>query len=460
MKKIPQPLYYLAAALALGGYIFFFERGPVKTDKDADKDKKTKIFANYVADDIQQIKLENLSTTINASKAPIVLTKDKSDTWQILEPKAFKADESTVRNMLSTAADFNPESTIENAANLADFGLNSPSARCSFISKSGTPFVVLVGDKNVTGASVYIKTTLKNDVYMVPSYSVDGLRKSVNDYRDKTFFKTDGVLAQKIQVVHGGKKFVFAKDKDNVWNIIEPIKAKADEQRVKDLLNAVTNLRIVEFENDHPSNLAVYGLSKPSASIEVWSSDGKEDHLIELGRKKLKANQYFAKSGDLPYVYVINDYFDKTLDIDPTNYRQKDMMKFDASQAKSLTVKHDGKVYVYQKDDKGQWTAEGRAKANDEGTYIANTLANTVITGFGSKKDATGLKTPNYSIEVSMASSSKRYYHFGNTQKGSVFLASDLNNDVYLVPSNILSQLDVYYTQMLTPVAVASPAAK
>ncbi len=460
MKKIPPFVYYLSAVLALGAYIFFFERGPVKTDKDADKDKKAKVFASYVADDIQQIKIENFSTTINASKAPIVLVKDKNDIWQISEPQKFKADESTVRNMLSTAADFNPESTIENAANLADFGLNSPSARCSFVAKSGTPFVVLVGDKNVTGASVYIKTPLKNDVYMVPSYSVDSLRKSVNDYRDKTFFKTDGVLAQKIRVVHGGKTFVFEKDKNNAWIIAEPVKAAADEQRIKDLLNSITNLRVVDFENDHPSNLAVYGLSKPSASIEVWSTDGKEDHVIELGRKKLKANQYFAKSGDLPFVYTVNDYFDKTLDIDPANYRDKSMMKFDAAQAKSITLKHDGKVYVYQKDDKGQWTAEGRAKANEEATFMVNTLSNTTITGFGSKKDTTGLKTPNYSIEVLLASGNKRYYHFGNTQKGNVFLASDQNNDVYLVPSNILSQLDVYYTQMLTPVSVSSPAAK
>ena len=40
MKKIPSIVYYLAIAALLGGYIYFFERGPVKTDADKDKDKK------------------------------------------------------------------------------------------------------------------------------------------------------------------------------------------------------------------------------------------------------------------------------------------------------------------------------------------------------------------------------------------------------------------------------------
>jgi hypothetical protein len=164
--------------------------------------------------------------------------------------------------------------------------------------------------------------------------------------------------------------------------------------------------------------------------------------------------------GNLPYVFTINDFFDKTLDINLTNFRNKSMMKFDPAQAKTITVVHNGKTYVYQKDDKGTWSSNGRTKANEEGVYLMNTLSSTMVTDFASKKDSTGLKNPSYSMEVLLSSGAKRLYRFGNIKANSVYLASDQNKDVYLVPSNMFAQLDTYYSAILTPVAVSSPAAK
>jgi hypothetical protein len=268
------------------------------------------------------------------------------------------------------------------------------------------------------------------------------------------------VLAQKVRVTRGGKVVVFEKDKNSAWNMTEPFRVKVDEQKIKDLLNSVGNLRIVDFPDDHPSNLAIYGLSQPHASIEVWSSVLQKPDVILLGREKLKANQFFAKSGNDPAVYLVNSYFDKTLDIKPADYRDKSMMKFDASAVKSVTVSHRGKVYAYQKDDKGMWTSAGRDKAQEEGNYLSTALSNTIINDFPPKGAATGLKNPAYLIEVQLNTGEQRTYRFGNITKGDVYLASDKSKDVYLVPSNVLSQLDVYYSELMTPVPTASPNAK
>src|SRR5581483_9328982 len=127
-----------------------------------------------------------------------------------------------------------------------------------------------VGDKNPTGDSYYVKTPQKNTVYMVTTYSVDGLKKGLNDYRDHTFFKADPVLDDRLRVTRDGKVFVFEKGKDNSWRITEPIQAGADESKVHDLMSQVTNLRIMDFVDDHPASLTKYGLSKPHAKIEVW----------------------------------------------------------------------------------------------------------------------------------------------------------------------------------------------
>jgi hypothetical protein len=458
MKKIPQIVYYLAAIAVISGYIYFFERGAVKTD--ADKDKKTKIFQDYVADDIKKIEVENLATTVNALKVPIVLEKDDKDVWQITAPHSFKADEDTVHTVLNAFSNFNPESTIEKPSNLADFGLNTPSARCSVTNKTGKDYVLLIGDKSITGASVYVKAPDKADVYMLPQFSVSNMIKDVNSYRDKSFFKTDDILSNKVRIVRDGKTTVFEKDKDGGWEMTEPIKAKADASKISTLFSAINNLRISEYVDDNPSNPAIYGFSKPHASIEIGSADGKENHELLLGRKKMKANEYFVKLADQPNVYSIGEYFDKTIDIKATDYRDKSMMKFDSALAKTLTVEHNNKSYVYQKDDKGQWSCVGRVKAQDEAVNIVTVLSNTDVIDFASKKDLTGLASPDYLITVLLESGQERVYRFGNRQKGNVYVALDKSKEVYEVPAALLSQLDAYYSAIMTPVVISSPVAK
>ncbi len=458
MKKIPQSVIYIVLVSLLGGYIYFFERGPVKTDKD--KIKKIQIVPGFVADDIQKIKIENLSTTITAQKSPIEIQKDNKEVWQITEPKQYKADESTVRTMLSTVADFVPDSTIEGPANLADYGFNAPTARCTFQNKTGNSFVLLIGDKGVTGSSTYLKLSDKNTVYLLPSYTVDNLKKTVNDYRDKNLVKTDMVLAKKIQIVRNGKIFALEKDKNNVWDIIQPIIGKADESKVRDLLTTVNNLHVDSFVEDHPSNLAIYGLAAPHAKIEVWPSDGSLSKSILIGRKKMKTSNFFAKLDDSPAVYLVNQYIDSTLDVKVADFRDKSMMKFDGVSAKTLSVLHDGKTFVYQKDDKGQWSSAGRVKAQDEATYLVNLLSDIVISDFASKDATTGLKKPSFVVEVLLADGSKRTYRFGNKEKDKVYLASDKTKDVYLVLSNVVSQMDIYFNSLLTPVPVLTIGSK
>ena len=458
MKKIPQIAYYLAAAALLAGYIYFFERGAVKTD--ADKDKKTKIFEDYVADDITKIKVENLATTVTALKNPIVLEKDSKDAWQITAPHIFKADEDKVHTVLNAFSNFNPESTIEKPSDYADFGLSTPSARCSVTNKTGKDYVLLIGDKSITGASIYVKIPDKADVYMLPQFSVGNLIEDVNSYRDKSFFKVDDILADKIKIVRDGKTTVFEKNKDGNWNITQPIKAKADDQKINSFFSSINNLRISDYVDDNPSNPAIYGLSKPHASVEIGSTDGKENHVILLGRKKMKSNVYYVKLGDEPNVYLTDGSIDKTLDVKLGDFRDKSMMKFDSAQAKTLTVKHNNRSYVYQKDDKGQWSSEGRMKAQDEAVNIVTVLSNTDIVDFASKKDSTGLADPDYVVEILLGSGTKRVYRFGNRQKGNVYLALNDTKEIYTASAALLSQMDTYYSAIMTPVVIASPATK
>jgi hypothetical protein len=457
MKNSKSTFIYLIVAALMGGYIYFFERGPVKPKAE---EKKTKVFDNFVADDIQEIKIENLGTTLTANKIPIELEKDDKAVWQITQPKKFKADETTVRNVLSGIGDFDPDTTIDNPANLKDYGLDSPSARCTLKSKAGTTFVLLIGDKNMSGSSTYIKRGDKNAVYLVPSYGADNLTKDINNYRDHVFFKTDTVLARKIEVTRDRKLFSFEKDKDNNWNIVEPIQSKADTSKIRDLLNNISSLKIEDFVTDHPSSLSGYGLSKAHIRIEVWNSDSKTPHNILIGHKKDKTTNLFAKDEDSSSVCLVGEYIDKTLDLKLSDFRDKTAMQFDPGAVKSITVTHADKSVVYQKDAKNQWSSPGRTDANGEGTALVSQLSGTTILDFSEKGALTGLADPSFVVEIALADGTTRTFRFGTRDNGKVYLASDKTKDIYIVSDSVMSTMEVYYNTVLTPVpAVAAPTA-
>lgn len=440
-------------AALLGGYIYFFERGPAKKEEE----KKPKVFNNFVADDIKEIQIENLGTTLTAEKKPIILQKDDKDTWHILSPETFGADESTIRSMLNAIGDFNPDVTIDKPANLKDFGLDPPVARCTLKSKAGTSFTILIGNKDMTGSSAYVKTSDKDAVYLAASYMADSLHKGINDYRDHSFFKTDSVVAKKIQITRGGKTIVFEKDKNNIWNISRPLTAKADPGKVRDLLNNISSLHIQDFVADHPSGLAAYGLSAPHLRVEVWPSDGGASKAILVGHAKEKTSNLYAKSADASFVCLIGDYFDKNMDLKISDYRDKTILQFDSGTAKSLVIRRGSQVYTYQKDDKGQWACPGRSNGATEAPSILNQLSGITISDFAENLQKTGLSTPPFMAEIGFADGTSRIFKFGARVGDKVNLSVGKSADVYLVPDVVVTQMEGYYNTILTPVTATSP---
>jgi hypothetical protein len=456
MKKFRLSLIYIAVAALLGAYIYFFERGPVKP-KD---EEKNKIFNSFVADDIRKIRVEHFGATLTAMKVPIDMEKDSLGVWQITAPRKFKADENTLRTLLTTAGDFNPENVIENPADLVEYGLNSPTARCTFINQAGVSFVLTVGNKNVTDSNFYIKTADKKTVYLLTASGIGLMTKGLDDYRDHTFLKTDLVLAQKIELKYEGRNFAFEKGKDNNWNITRPIKTQADATKLRDLLTNVSNLRIEEFVDEQPSDLSIYGFDDPRCELKVWPSEGKAARGFIIGNKITKKDFCFAKPLDSLTVSRVRDFNAKMFDIKLNDYRDKTFLKFDAGQAKTLTLQHAGKKVVYQKASNGQWVSEGRLQANPEAVGVISDLSNALIQEFPEQGEGAGLQKPNYTAEAILNDGTSRTYHFGNLKNDQVFVGFGKETEAYLVTAQVLSQITSVFTPPTPTIAAATTPVK
>jgi len=453
MKTFKSTLILLGLGVALLAYILLFEKGPKKDDSE----KKDKIFTTFVADDVQEIRVEYPSNTLPAHKPPLTLKKDDKGIWQITQPVQLQADETLVRQALTNIGQLNPEDTLSAPGNLSEYGLVNPYAKLSFISKGKNPDVLVIGDKTINGNDFYCLNPSLKSVFLIQPYMAEGFMKVPNEIRDHTLIKTDQVAAEKVEIDYQGKSLLLAKDDKNNWSLEKPVREKADSNKLRDFLNSINTQRIDDFVEDHPSNLAAYGLSSPRASIEIWPSDHTGPKTLLLGRQKLKTASYFAKMKDQPAVFLVAGFFDTTLNFKLNDFRDKSVMGFDATQVKLLSVTHNKQVYAYQKDAKGQWTSPGRLQAPTEASAIISGLAQTTIADFVDSKVQTGVENPSYTAEVTLNDGTIRKFQFGRREKEQVYLASDKGKEVYLVSASTLSLLESYFNVLLTPLPVTTP---
>ena len=120
-------------------------------------------------------------------------------------------------------------------------------------------------------------------MFFIASQSVrTDISKKPDDFRDRKL--TDLTTAQVTRAVlkSPAGEIELAK-KNEHWEIVKPLQARGDDQKIGDLLAQVTNARIQEFVADDRGDLHAYGLSEPRGSITIYGADDKEGRTLQIG---------------------------------------------------------------------------------------------------------------------------------------------------------------------------------
>lgn len=86
----------------------------------------------------------------------VAFTKDDAGFWQMTEPEAVPAEEAAIAFLLSRlTTDGLLQTTTIDAAEQADFGLDSPSTTVAITLADGTTHQLILGDPDFSGTNVY-----------------------------------------------------------------------------------------------------------------------------------------------------------------------------------------------------------------------------------------------------------------------------------------------------------------
>ena len=181
------------------------------------------------------------------------VVRGKDYGWRIQKPVEARAAPVAVQGLVDTlfgakVAEFVAETTAGSAL----YGLDDPRAQVSLIAGRGPGEQTLLIGKAVETATnlVYASVIGVDAVYAVSADILEALDVSVDDVRDRRLLTLLAGDIVSVSVVDGERKMELRRAVDGTWNIVEPLKVKADAHRVNLLLGEWTGARVEQFADE------------------------------------------------------------------------------------------------------------------------------------------------------------------------------------------------------------------
>ena len=431
----------LAIMLALiAGYYYFFE---VKRAKQVEEEKEEarKLF-HYSAEEVTQLRLTGVEE--------VILCKKVGEEWRLEEPVHTKGDQEEIERLISNLLNIKQERLIASEpADLKQFGLSPPIAEVSFQVK-GNWETLQVGDETPTGVSLYAKKGASNEVMLVSSLARSYVKKEVYDLRDKTIFPFELERVKQFRYRTAQQDVIFQKTEENQWSLLQPLKAKADSDKIQSFLQRLINAQAKEFVEENPEDLGQYRLAPPERELTFWLGEEMAQAMFLIGKRNEDKKSYYARGGQSMVVVLIDEQVFKELPEAIDGWRDKTLITFDRNKLNKLNLTYGEHLIALQKKEE-QWelTEPLKTKADSwEVERFAIALQGTKAEGFidhSAKPDSWyGFNQPQ--LEVSLwleGEEAPQKLVIGKQEKGKTtyYARSSQSPTIYLVKLEEIDKL-------------------
>lgn len=382
----------------------------------------------------------------------IEIAKNDGGKWQITAPKAWRADQNEVSNMLSTLSSLSAERLIEaKADNLGQFGLAQPAVELDVTEKNNKTQKLLIGDSTPTGNAAYVALAGDPRVFTLENYNKNSLDKSENDLRDKRLLIFEQDKLSRVELQAKKQEIEFGRNKDQ-WQIVKPEPYRADDSNVQELIRKLADAKMdLSTPNDDQKKLAAaFSAGTPVGIARVTDDSGTE----ELQVRKNK-DDYYAKSNAVEGVYKVGKDLGTALDKGVEDFRNKKLFDLGFTDPDKIEMHEGEKAYFLTKGGADWWLPDGK-KAE---VIDAETFEEKVRDLEASKFVDSGFTTPVLELTTT-AKNGKDVEKVLISKNGDRYIAKRENEPaLYELDPSAVTSLEKAAADM-KPVAEAKPAAK
>lgn len=153
------------------------------------------------------------------------------------------------------------------------------------------------------------------------------------------------------------------------WRITAPKTYGADQDTVNSLLTSLSPLNSDQLVEAKAANLATFGLSDPSVTLDVTTKDGKTHQILLGDDVPTGGGTYAALQGD-PRVFTIASYTKSNFDKGVNDLRDKRLLTFDSDKLTRLDLTAKGQTVEFGKNNQNEWQILQPKPARADGLQV------------------------------------------------------------------------------------------
>ena len=389
----------ILAVVVLGvfAYVRFFE---MKQPSTEEAKRQAQNVVNFDRSKVDGIIIQNGDEKIEIRR--------RENKWRIETPIKDLADGALVENLLSNLETWQKEGTIPakdidaDKSKLNEYGLNRPKLKLRLIGSDRPPEILFGKDAALEGR-MYIRFDNSKETFLARQSVKKDIDKKAEEFRDRKLTDLTTAQVRRIALKTPAGEMELEKEGDH-WDIVKPLRARADDEKVGDLIAQITTARIQQFVADDHGDLRPYGLAEPRGSITLFSQEERKDQKVEIadsikvfGREdkgqmlqigsvpEKEKDQIYVRFAPRGSVYTLPRKVEEVLNAKPADLRDYHLVRVDTNVLDRITidVTGKGKTVLARKD--GNWTIANKNNVPaDSGAVrrLINALQNERVTKF------------------------------------------------------------------------------
>lgn len=436
--KLRTTLILLAIAVGLFAFIRFYER-KLPTTKEAEEGK---YLVTLDRDKVDTIRIESEGETI-------LLERDGLN-WKMSKPLEDYADSSAMARLFTSLELLKPKAVIEareieeHKSRLKEYGLANSTTKLTLKGGEKTVGIRFGSALPVEGTGYYVQIEDDPNVYVLTGDLKEQVQAKPDAFRDPRLARLTVAEVEKVEIRTQAGAIEAVKDGGD-WNLVRPLKARGDSQRIQDVVARIVNAQITEFAKSDAANVARYGLGEPRGTVTLTAQDRSEPVVVTIGKPVADsdqgtkgANVYVTVSGR-DAVFKVPPGIGDILDTRPNDIRDRNLVRLNPDIVDRFTISTPGSAPLVLARKGEEWMVMGdentpanSAKAEAMLERIRNERVEGFVSDVASELASYGLEKPRVSVTFSSYASENTAeskageneivtVQFGRSEGGKVF---------------------------------------
>ena len=329
--KLKTTLVLFIVVAALAAFIKYYESKRPGTDEAA---RQAGNVLNFDSEKLDGIIIQN-----GDDKTELRRSDNK---WRVESPIKDQADNAAVSTLISDLEIWRKDDTIPakeiNASKdrLEEYGLSKPKLRLKLLGQ-GMPPEVFIGKDAALEGKMYVRFENSKDTFIAANSVRNEIAKKPEDFRDRKLTELTTAQVSRALLKTPAGEMELQKKGDH-WEIVKPLHARADDQKVGDLFAQVTTARIEKFVADDRGDLRPYGLAEPRGSLTLFTQEDKQGQVLQIGGVPEKEKeQVYVRFAARNAVYTLPKKIEEALNTKPNDLRDRHLVRFETNVLDRIT---------------------------------------------------------------------------------------------------------------------------